>query len=141
MKTPSAAALIANESTRASPNGPKLNVLIVMAVIIQPLVIMLLTCKLVWKFSERIEDVLFACDSVIKAVHVVWTVGVAMENIISLSVGREIHRESHLPHASIPRTRRLSCESLTVTQWMVKQWMVMQGTHNLSESQQPPVLK
>ena len=50
---------------------------------------------------------LFACNSVIKAVPVVWTVGVATENIISPCVAKRIHRESHLPQASICRTRRL----------------------------------
>ena len=84
-----------------------LNVLIVVAVIIQPLVIVLLTCKLVWKSSEEIEDVLFACDSVIEAVPVVWTVGVATENI-SPCVAKRIHQESHLlTQVSIRRTRRL----------------------------------
>ena len=81
--------------------------LIVVTVIIQLLVIVLPTCKLVWKSSEEIEDVLFACDSVIKAVHVVWTVGVATETIISPCVTKRIHRKSHLTQTSIRKTRRL----------------------------------
>ena len=84
MKTLSAAALSANvNESDPCQLETKLNVLIVVGVIIQPLVIVLPTCKLVWKSSEEIEDVLFACDLVIKAVHVVWTVGVVMKNIIS----------------------------------------------------------
>ena len=78
-----------------------------MAIIIQPLVIVLPTCKLVWKSSEEIEDVLFACDLVIKAGHVVWTVGVVTENIISPCVAKRIHRESRLTQTSIRKTRRL----------------------------------
>ena len=81
---------------------PKLNVVIVVSVIIQHFVIVLSTCRLVWKSSEEIEDVLFAYDSVIEAVPVVWTVGFATENIISRPcVAKRIHRESHQTQVSI----------------------------------------
>ena len=47
------------------------------------------------------------CNLVIKAVHVVWTVVVAMENIISPYVARRIHRESSIPSENSQNTQTL----------------------------------
>ena len=105
----SAAALIAsvNEGTRPSPDGAQIKCAYCRGGHYSVSCDVVTDLQAHLEILQEIKDVLFACDSVIKAVPVVWSVGVAKENIISPCVAKRIHRESHLTQVSIHRTRGL----------------------------------